>query len=328
MLKDSFLHLPVFLILFIAVFAVTLFLSVLAAWTGVYNPVFPLEAGWGRHEIALNSGDALLGSIFIALYLLFLRIGRKPGNRFFSLLFPLAASYIVLLAGVTAVYGPPGSPAPREYETLVPFIPGTIHTTGTELIYVDEVSVASEAAGNTGLENVVRYGGGGLAYYRRAQALVRKTGEMRSTVVLPEDGSQSPVIVEPANPVYEPAFEAPGVLVSLVDDIRLVNRFLLEERSESPGTFTFTAFSILLAAAGCVCFIRVTRWPLFNALFTLAAFRGLLFVMRFLESDIGRDLQGMITNQTANEMFAAFVFLALGVLFTAIHFVFPGKQRG
>ena len=81
MFKDSALHLPAFLFLLILVFTISVFFALLAAWTGVYNPVFPLEPGWLGTQLQAAAGPALLPSVFISLFLLFFRIRKRPGNR-------------------------------------------------------------------------------------------------------------------------------------------------------------------------------------------------------------------------------------------------------
>ncbi len=313
---------------FIVVFSATIFLSVLAAWTGVYNPVFPLESGWLEQQIAATAGAILLASVFVSLYLVFFRIRKKPGNRFFSFVLPLGISFVILLAGITLVYGPPGNPIPRAYSALVPFVPRTIHETDDDLVYVGQVSVTPGNPETIQLENVVRYAERNLTHYSKASALVRENDDRESTVIVPRGGSGNPVPVNPANPIYEPVFEKPGVLSSLIKDVELLNNKLLERRAVSPERFTLALFSVLLLATSCICFSRLTRWPLFNVLFTLVVFRGIFFLVRFLESDIGTDIRGMIPNQTVKEMLFTFVFLGLGVLFTAVNFAFPGKRHG
>ncbi|MBN1685009.1 MAG: hypothetical protein JW852_00060 [Spirochaetales bacterium] len=328
MLKDSLLHLPALLLIFAVVFAVLLGLSILASWAVLFNPVFPLEPGWFGKQLSATAGEVLIASLFLALCVLFFRMRKRPGNRVLSFFFTLAVSFIILSAGVTVVYGPPGSPPPKEYGASQPlFVPGTIHNTDGGLVYVHEVNGPSDLIGG-GLTNVVLYTDGNLRHVRHASVAIRNGDGPKSAVILPSGDTGDPVILRPANPVYQPIFEPPRFITSLVDDIASLEGLLLEKRTVAPADFSLTLFAILLTATGCVCFSRATRWPLFNAILTLAVFRGFFFMVRFLGSDIGIEIRSMIPIASVREMFFTLVFLAIGVLLTAVNFVFPGKKHG
>ncbi len=328
MLKDSFLHLPVFLLLFVAAFSVLLFLSLLASWTMVYNPGFPLEAGWLENQIRSNAGNVLPASVFAAIFLLFFRMRRKPGIRVLAILLPLFAAFIVMLLGITVVYGPPGSPRPREYGTYISFIPKTIHQAENGLVYVDEIDGEREGAESVGLENVVRYSQSRFQHFADAALAVRGVEDGGSAVIVPSNTEEEPVTISPANPVYYPVFSPPAVIAAMADDVPALNNLLLEVRTSTPERFALYLLSVLLPAVGCICFMRITRWPLFGAFLTLAAYRGLFLLVRFLQSDIGVEVGNMMPEGILSEMFVPLAFLVLGVVLAAVSFAFPGERRG
>ena len=327
MFKDSILHLAFFCLVFIAAFAVILSLSLLAVWAGIYNPFFSPEPGWLKLQFPDTAGKALLASVFASFYLLFFRIKKKPGNKLLSFILPPIAAFAILLLGANVVYGPAGNIPPRGFAALNPFIPETIHQTDDASIYVDAVS-RRDAETGIRLENVLVYSDGSMRHFKQATAVVRSSNGIAQTMILPDELTQEPVTMTPANPVYQPAFNPPAVIASLTRDIDILNGYLLDIRAKSPGKFTLTLFSVLLSAMGCIFFSRFSSWPLFNALLTLALFRGLFLLSRFLDSDIGREISGMIPNQFVSEMFLAIVFLALGLLLMAANFAFLGKQNG
>jgi hypothetical protein len=327
-LKDSFLHLPVFLLIFALVLTIIVCFSLLAAWTGLYNPAFPLQPGWLGKQLPAIIGKALPVSVLASLFGLFFRIRRKPGNRLLSFVLPIAASFIVLAAGISFVYGPAGSPPPKEYGSLNPFTPKTIHETKEGLIFTDAVSGARDAGDGIRLDNLIRYADGALHYDRAAAVAVRSAGDTQAAVIISSSASKQPVTVTPANPVYQRVFESPGIIASLAVDANTLNQFLHEKRTQSPEDFALAVFSILLLAMGCICFLRLTRWPLFNALLTLVFFRGIFLILRFFESDIGREVAGMISNKSIQELLPTLSFLALGVVLAAINLFFPGRKNG
>jgi len=328
MLKDSFFHLPVFLALFVVAFIVCMFLALLVSWTGVYNPAFSLEPGWLGMEIRANGGRVLMASLFVSLFLLFFRVRKRPGNRLLSFILPLIASFIIMLVGITFVYGPPGSPLPREYDALVPFVPNTIHETENELLYIERVTGTRETGRGITISNAVRYHDGDLRLIRGASVAVRSSNGDKAAVIVPSDVPDRPVIVTPANPLYNPVFELPATNSALSRDITALNSYLLEKRAVSPGRFSLSLFSILLLAVSCMFFMRSGRWPLFSALMTLGAFRGILLLIRLFESEIGIEVKTLLPEGVFSDMFFAFVVLVIGLLITAMYFVFPGKRNG
>ena len=302
--------------------------SLLAAWTGLYNPAFPLQPGWLGKQLPATVGKVLPVSVLASLFGLFFRIRRKPGNRLLSFVLPLAASFIVLATGISMVYGPAGSPSPRDYGALNPFTPKTIHETEEGLVYVDAVSGTRDAGDGIRLDNLIRYADGELYYDRTAAVSVRSAGGVEAAVIVSSAASKQPVTVTPANPVYQPVFEPPGIIASLAVDVDTLNGYLHEKRTESAGGFAFIVFSILLTAMGCIYFLRLTRWPLFNALLTLVLFRGIFLILRFLESDIGGEVTGLISNNSIQGLLPSLSYLALGVVLAAINLIFPGRRNG
>ena len=328
MLKDSFLHLPFFLLIFAIVLIIAVFFSLLAGWTGLYNPVFPLEPGWLGKQLPATVGKAMPVSVLAAQFVLFFRIQKKPGNRLLSFVLPLTAAFIILILGISLVYGPAGSPPPRDYGTLKPFAPKTIHETEKGLIYTDGVDISRAGGDGIRLDNFIRYAEGELHYDRAVAVAVRSAGEEQAAVIVSSTTSEQPVAVIPPNPLYHRVFEAPGIISSLAAEAAILNDYLQTERRRSPGRFALGVFSILFLGMGCIFFSRLTRSPLFNLVLTLVVFRGLFLILRFLESDIGREISEFISNKAISEMVPTLTFLAFGVVLAAMNLIFPGRRHG
>lgn len=326
MLKDSVLHIPVFLIVFAVTFTVLLAFSLLAAWTAVYNPAFELEAGWFTLQLKAQAGGVLLATMFFSLFILFFRVRKKPGSKILTLLLILAAAFLIMLVGATVIYGPPGSPLPRKYGTLHPFIPETVHEADGLLVYTGDVAGSRQGTEGLRLTNTVLYGAGEFRYYPESTVAVRSLEG--AAVIIPSDDSQEPISVTPANPVYNPTFNPPDAISSLWNDIAALNRYFLEKRASSPELYTVSLLSVMFFAVSCMRFLLASRWPLVGALLTLAAFRGVFLLIRFYDSEIGLEIRNMLPQGTVQEMAFTFMMLILGGLLTAMMFVFPGKQHG
>ncbi len=327
MLKDSFLHLPILLFIFVIVFCAIVGCVLLASWIATYNPAVPYEARWLPSHLPAAAAAALTVSVLVAVFLLFGRIQRKPGNPLLSFLLPLLLCLSIITAGTTLIHGPPGSVAKTGNRAVHPFVPGIIHSIESGMVYVDALSVPEAPADGIRLARVVRYSSGLLTYDRVAAATLKSADDESPAMLIPGSTSQSAVPILPANPVYQPAFEPPDSLATTIAEIRLLNTYLLDLRSRSPESFVLAAFSVSFFAMSCVTFLRLTGWPLLNALFTLSLFRGLFLLFRFFDSDIGMEVIGLVRNEQISRQLPSLVFLALGVLFIAFNLLFVRQPK-
>lgn len=325
MLKDSFLHPVVLLLTFAVIFCAVSGTILLAQSTAVYNPIAPETPGWFQRHLAPAASSALIVSVLASLFLLFGRIQHKPGNRLLSFILPLLLSVIIVIAGFSIIIGPPGTPKRVSSGTYYPFVPKTIHSIESGLIYVDNV-ILPTAGGFSGdgirLERVVRYSEGRLEYDRTAAAGLKSRGDRNPAAIIPGSTSLSQVPIVPENPIYSPMFEVPPLLRAMISEINLLDDYLLSLRAMAPESFVLAVFSISLFAMSCVVFLGLTAWPLFNALITLVLFRTIFIILRFFDSDIGREVSGLVSNQRIASLLPAFVYLGIGLLFVAINLLF------
>ena len=325
-LKDSLLHLPVFLLNFVLVATTVTGAVLLGSWAGLYNPSIPYESGWLIRNLPGASSSSLTVSVLISLYLLFGRIQRRPGRRLLSFVLPLVLCF-ALIAGGTAILSGPRQPANHpEGSIIYPFVPATIHSIESGLVYVGAVIPPDGPADGIRLERVVRYSEDGLLYDRTAAATGRSAGDETKALLIPSATSAPAVAIEPKNPVYSPIFEAPDVLQGMIGDVELLNRYLLDTRARSPEQFVLATFSISLLVVSCISFLKLTRWPLFNALFALFLIRGVFLIMRFLRSDIGIEMSTLIANGQINSQMPSFVYLVLGALLVAFNLLFTRRS--
>lgn len=332
LLKDSFLHLPVFLLIFAVVLIITTCFSLLAGWSEIHNPAFPREPGWLGKQLQVTVGNVMPVSVIAALFVLFFRIQKKPraqrGNRLLSFILPLAAGFIVVIAVTSLIFGPAGSPLPKNYTVLYPFAPETIHQTDSGLIYTGGVDGTRESGDGIRLDNVIRYADGKLQYDRAAAVAVRSANGEKTVTIVSSTTSKQPVAVTPPNPLYSQVFEPPGIIASMATDVTALNGYLAGERTRSTGGSALAVFSLLLLVMGCIIFSRITRSIMFNMVVSIVVFRGVFLILRFLESDIGRELGEMMSIESIPIMLPTLTFLALGVVLTAINLIFPGKRNG
>jgi hypothetical protein len=62
-------------------------------------------------------------------------------------------------------------------------------------------------------------------------------------------------------------------------------------------------------------------------LLTLALFRGIFLVVRFFDSDIGREVSGLISDSQIASQMPSLVYLGLGILFVAFNLLFTRHPK-
>jgi hypothetical protein len=318
------------LFVFVIVFSAVVGCVLLASWTSTYNPAVATttapavaqESSWLQRQLPSAAASSLTISVLAALFLLFGRMRRKPGNRLLSFILPLLISVVLIVAGTTLLHGPPGSVVKPGRGIIQPFLPKTIHSIKSGLVYVDAVSVPDTAEDGTRLKGVVLFSDGSFLYDPTAAVAVKSADAAGPAKLIPSSTSRSAVPIIPANPVYQPVFEPPAILKTMVTDVRMLNEYLLRLRARSPEEFVLAALAVSFFAMSCVSFVRLTRWPLFNALFILAVFRAIFLLLRFFNSDIGQEISALIPNQQLARLTPTLVYLLLGTLALAFGLLF------
>jgi hypothetical protein len=321
------IRLPIFF-LFVLILLFLLFfgLSVLAYWGSVYSE--------GR-EAALQAVEegipgllvqALPAAVLAALFILLARIAAKPGNRFLSLLIPLAGAFVLLAFGyqILQQLGPaaqegagvsrPGvvEPSSRRY-----LAPGVFNTTESKVIYIEQIDERT-------VSPVVLAEGGSadqkLLYFPQGFGLV---GD--DSVVLRMAGYT--LEIDP-QPVYGTMFSEDPVFRRLFSDLDFLNRELLRVFRSSLPAFYFAVLALVVAFYGSGMFLRLSRWHLLNFTLALLVLRGLLALFCFVGEGVVFELDKVLKNPQALQYLPEVVLFVVGGLLVLIDLLFVPFRRG
>ena len=112
----------------------------------------------------------------------------------------------------------------------------------------------------------------------------------------------------------------------LVDDLTRLTEDLLRFPALSRG-FLLRVSGMLLFVVTAWVFLRLTRWPLFNAFLFLLALRGMLWIPRGLENPVFREAAQAYLGPELFPVLPYTLFLGLSGLFVLVNLLLPGLSH-
>ena len=320
-MRDTLLLPIVFLLLFVIVLAFITTCTVLLTWDITYNPEFQRAPDWLSNTLQQALFKCYTVSLLISLFLTFGRLKRRPGFiilSFFLLLFVSAAA-LFLGFQITADNADTTRPVPSAR----PFVSRAIHPIDGGRLYIEKTAGTS---GGAKVEGFAVHSEDGITFSQYATVGIHTGNEGVLVVAQPSEIDSPSIPVIPANPVYSPPFAMPQFLKSMIEEINLLNEYLNDARRGSAPRLLLAAFSLAVFVLGGRFLFRLSRWPLFNILLTLALFRGVFFTIRFLNSEIGGEIISLIPYTDATPDLASIFYLLIGVLFIAADLILIRKS--
>ena len=260
--------------------------------------------------------EVLPAAVLSALVLVLFPMYRRPGNRFFSFLLPLASAFVVLAAGwqLLGAVKPPALPSPTPERYL---LSGRIQEAAGSVLYVESLDGAR-------LRAVVQFDRGSSSRLRyTSEAAVRLSAARLS---IRGEGLQAS---GPAEPAYRPLLRT-GRLVGdrLLDgylaDFQFLNRELASRQNSSRTGFYFSCFALLLAFFAAGLFFRISRWPLANVLLAFLVMRGYLAALRLLREKLTGELGKLLANPGLVEYLPEAALLTAGLILLLVDLLFFG----
>jgi hypothetical protein len=267
--------------------------------------------------------EVLPAAVLIALVLVLFPMYRRPGNRFFAFLLPLAAAFAVLVVGwqLLSPVKAPSAPAPTAARYL---LPGRIQDAAGTVLYVESLDGARL---------------GGVVQFDRDSSSVRLRYAPTAAVELA--GARLVVrgeglaLTAAARPAYEPMLRhdqgrGDRLLAGFLADFQRLNRELAERYRASRGGFYFSCFALLLSFFAAGLFFRISRWPLANVLLAFLVMRGFLYLFRLLREGLAKELGKLLASPVLLEYLPEIILLAVGVILLLVDLLFypSGRSRG
>lgn len=284
----------------------------MARWGTAYHPQNPPSTLWLLASIPQVLRETLPAAAISGVFLLFLSLVRRGGNRVLSFVLALMTAAAGLFFGSIGVDRLNESIRPvagqRQY-----LIPEHVHKLADGVVFV------GDRRGQTLRRLVVspvQPGGGSGPFleYLPTSALDSDEG-----AIVSQDPPRR-IIVEPSNPFFQPMFQAPPFLESFFADVHAVNAHLGRLAHGSRFELAVTAGAIALFAMSCIGFAALSRWPLVNAMLCLVLFRGLFFAYRIITSDLTRELTLLVIHEEQLSLLPAVLLFAVGLLFLPLAF--------
>lgn len=268
-MRDSLLHPVLFLLL--TLLCLVLFAAgyLVYLWDIQYLPSSVPSLSWAVKLAPQALHTAFVPAVISGLFLLIVRIARRPGVPFLSFLLPFAAAVALLYFGIVEggkLVGPLKPPTPRIYN---PLLPHHFNRVGSKIIYpmsVDGAALGPTLVIDPGAKTPFTLEPGGSFNSRSWSASFA--------------GGKLSIPIRPHNPSLTEELAPRGFLAQLISDAEGMNTFLARAGRGPRRELLIAVGGIALFAAGCIGLAWATRWPLVNVFLVAVAFRALFWLFR------------------------------------------------
>ncbi|MBN1798800.1 MAG: hypothetical protein JW822_09485 [Spirochaetales bacterium] len=322
-MKDTIL----FPIVYILVFAIAL--SVLCILNIVYT------AGAGASLLPALSQDLLVAliphavatmfvlALFLTNFFLLIRLQRKPGLRFASFLLILLCSLLIFLLGfdfINANYAkgelPRGGKIAETRDIAVP----------QKLIPFKEATLYVEDTEGSRLQNIVIINNSpaapDIAFYKTG--LLSLSGN--SVVLNPSGASSAQVSLSPQPPLSS-VFAAEGVIALLISHYDKLCATLNDLYNTKRTEFYLFSLSFLLLMLTAGFFMRLSRWPLFNAFLYIFVLLLIFIFNNFVVYTMIPEIEKFIGRNFLLNIMPSVIMLILAATFFLLDFVFLPQTK-
>ena len=311
------LRLPLhFLLLFLAVFIVLTVFSVFLRLGATFDPTIDTPASRFSVLLILSGRDVLPAAILSSVVLLLFRLVSTGGNRVLSLFLIGLSGFVVFVGGLLVADGLVGAMQP---DALSP----SYSVPEQQFLSFPEADVYVGEADFLRLSPVIVYRDADGPGFARFGSAVRDPDA--NQLLIPEAGLA--FSISDARQAYVSLFEPPAFLAGLFRDVSLLTERLTITHQPGSPLFYLTPLSLVMVAVSSWCFVRLTRWPLFNGMLVLVFIRGMMFVYSLFEGEfIGGLLEGVLDPRVLSYLAPAFLTLIAVVLFSIAMLMPPFEQ--
>lgn len=317
------LRLPfVFLLVFLCSLVVLGSLQLFAGWGLGDWPVrgFTLELAVARAPRALF--QATLPAVLLSIVLLGFRMGRRPISRFLAFLIVLATGYVVLVNGLIWT---------RRAERLVR---EPAAAAGSWQRYLPAGAFAAVGARHVAVQGSQgdRLGAVLVAdpQAKPPRFTVYRSGTvatMDGGIVLRLAGAKPADLRGQAAPAAADLFAADAFTDYFLRDFREMTGSLRELLDRSFGRFLFACFGLLFLVSASLVLLRITRWPLFNALLLVLAARASLLLYHAIAVDLAPAVNRIVADPLLARLAPSAAFIVIGVLLLLVDILFVPASR-
>jgi hypothetical protein len=315
--KDSGLLPLIYILVFILILSFTCGMILLQSWAVEYNPQIRHAPGWFAHQVPIAFSQALPPSVILSAFLLFIRLKRKPGNRLFSFLLLFLSTFAILVLGTSFIGRFQPSSTINDNKPQHPYLSRSFHADGSSILYVEEVLYSQEY--DTRLNQIIF----GSIYEEPANLIFEyyQNGYLNGNLEL-ELPKNNIVAVERQSAISGLNLSAPDFFQYALEEIAILNEYLMSRYGNSLERLIFVALALSLCTTSCGIFSRISPWPLFNTLISLAMLRFIFFIFRLIDSDIFDELIQILPDEQIVSDLPTILLALLGAVFVICDFLF------
>jgi hypothetical protein len=315
-MKDSLLLPVIFLGLLLACFVLFALGYLMYSWDTQFVPANPPTLKWAIAAAPTALRTVFVPATFTALFLVIIRIARRPGIALLSFLLTLVFAAAILFFGPASIDQVLGSADGATLRSYTPLLAGQFNQTNTAVIYPQEVN--GETLGPTLL-------------------IVQSKGP---TFDLASQGSFDPaswsavfpkrtVPIEPRNPSLSSGLAPRGFLADLFHDISALDAYLRGARDGSLLSFAIALGGVVLFSVSCIAFAWLTRWPVVNVILVAICFRALFWLYSLFSTPVATDAFALVVPKPYMAVAPSLGLGALAVAFMLCNIFFirpPARQ--
>jgi hypothetical protein len=303
-------------------FAVTFVLLsagfVIFLWNNAYIPSNPPTLQWAKSNIRPAAWATFPISVIIALLISFIRIARRPGIGVVSFVLMLAAGLASLYFGTIGLSRIAPGHKNIVQRQFTPLSAGSFNQVAGASLF--PLRVDGRAIRTLLVVNEEDAAPPDMRLIQNAQF---DASGWRVTTA-PSGG---PVAISPPNPDFTPLYQPPAFLTALFSDVAEMNRAIDRAFGESTELFAIQCAGIVVFVMGCLFFARFTAWPLLNAFFVLASFRGLLWLNTLFANTSATQIAATVVPRRFLPVSPALALAAIGVILILLQILFLRRRR-
>jgi len=315
------LRLPfVFLLVFFCATVVLAALQLFAGWGLEEWPrPFTLEMAAARLPGALF--EVMLPAVLLSIALLGFRMVRRPFSRLLGFLIVLGASWVVLVSGMIGTHRAEAAVHRDAATTAAARVLPADSFTPVGMRYIAPRSVKDSSLGTVLVADAAARAPRFTLY--RSGTVSTKGG----SISLQLAGAKPLSRPGEMHPVAAPLFTADWFTELFLRDFRVLTADFEELLASSLTRFLFACFALLFLVSASLVLLRITRWPLFNALLLVLAVRTYLLLHHALSVDLAPAINRIVSDPLLARLAPSAAFVALGVIMLLVDILFIPPQR-
>jgi hypothetical protein len=309
----------IFVLILLCATAALAALQVLAAWGLSDSPNRAFSTAYLLAKLPRAIFDVMIPSVVLSIVLLGFRMARRPFSRLLGLLIVLGVGYVALVNGMIwfrtlAGKSAPATESPRQYLQA-----GTFTRVGDGIVAVNGITGAAV----TGILRIDPARAGGRFAVYAAGAASSRGGTLTITT-----STKPPVTISGSADLSWTGVFAPDRFTSVfLRDIGTLTGDFERLLARSLPEFFAACLALVFLCAASLALLRLTRWPLANAMILVIAVRGYFSLYHLLAVRLAPQIAKVISDGLVARLAPSAVFAAIGVLLLLVDILLIPADR-